>query len=119
MLIFSFQVECIGTDGKKYYLLVKGKDDPRQDAVMQQVFGVINTLLERDEETSRRKLVMRSYRVVPLSQRSGVIEWCENTQPLGLYLIGENGSGGAHVKFRPGDMRPLEARKLMSVSMLR
>lgn len=30
-------ISCLGTDGKLYRQLVKGKDDPRQDAVMQQV----------------------------------------------------------------------------------
>lgn len=34
-------VECIGTDGVIYKQLVKGGDDMRQDAVMQQVFRII------------------------------------------------------------------------------
>ena len=38
---------CIGTDGKARPQLIKGKDDLRQDAVMQQVFGLMNDLLNR------------------------------------------------------------------------
>ncbi|KAJ2388439.1 hypothetical protein GGI05_003789, partial [Coemansia sp. RSA 2603] len=35
-------VRVLGTDGKRYKQLVKGKDDMRQDAIIQQLFGVIN-----------------------------------------------------------------------------
>lgn len=82
---------------------------------MQQVFSVMNSLLARNEETARHKLLMRTYRVVPLSQLSGIIEWCENTQPLGVYLVGRNGSGGAHERFRPNDLKPLKAREMLRV----
>lgn len=50
--------------------------------------------------------------VVPLSQRSGLLEWCEGTVPMGEYLIGSN---GAHQRYRPDDMRALECRKRMQV----
>lgn len=109
----------MGTDGKTRILLVKGGDDPRQDAFMQQVFTVINSVLARNDETARHKLSMRTYRVVPLSKKSGVIQWCENTQPLGKYLVGlGQPSGGAHERFRPNDIKPREARQLMGVSVI-
>lgn len=53
--------------------LVKGKDDLRQDAVMEQVFGLLNQLLRQNPETLKRKLRVKTYKVVPLSQRSGVL----------------------------------------------
>ena len=59
---------------------MKGNDDLRQDAVMEQVFGLLNDLLDEDPETRSRKLNVRTYKVVPLSQRSGILEWCQNTQ---------------------------------------
>lgn len=70
-------------------MLLKGKDDLRQDAVMQQVFSTMTLFLEQDEEARRRKLNIRKYKVVPLSRRSGLLEWCEGTLPIGLYLIGK------------------------------
>ena len=60
---------------------MQGKDDSRQDAVMQQVFILVNQLLKTNRQT--RSLGIRTYKIVPLSQQSGVLEWCEGTIPLG------------------------------------
>lgn len=54
-------------------------------------------------------------KVVPLSQRSGIVEWCENTVPLGEYLVGIRGIGGAHSKYHPTDWAAAECRKKFSV----
>ena len=35
------KIECIGSDGQTYAQLVKSHDDLRKDAVLQQVFGVM------------------------------------------------------------------------------
>ena len=47
---------------------------------------MVNKLLRRDKQT--RGLRMRTYKVVPLSQRSGIVEWCTNTTSIGNYLVG-------------------------------
>ena len=67
------KIGCIGTDGVYRPQLVKGKDDLRQDAVMEQVFGLLNQLLSQNPQTVKRKLTVKTYKVVPLSQRSGVL----------------------------------------------
>ena len=67
------KIGCIGTDGVCRPQLVKGKDDLRQDAVMEQVFGLLNQLLSQNPQTVKRKLTVKTYKVVPLSQRSGVL----------------------------------------------
>jgi len=41
----------------------QGKDDLHQDAVMQQVFTLLNTLLKNSKETQNRKLLIRTYKV--------------------------------------------------------
>ena len=58
------------------------------------------------------------FQVVPLSQRSGIVEWCENTVPLGEYLIGVRGIGGAHSRYYPTDWTAAECRKRITVSNL-
>lgn len=57
-------INCIGTNGCSYKQVVKGEDDMRQDAVMQQVFRMVNAWLAKDPETQQRRLSIRTYRVV-------------------------------------------------------
>ena len=40
-------LSCIGSDGNKYRQLLKSSDDLRQDAVMEQVFRLVNSLLDQ------------------------------------------------------------------------
>ncbi|XP_008053488.1 serine-protein kinase ATM [Carlito syrichta] len=104
-------IDCVGSDGKERRQLVKGRDDLRQDAVMQQVFQMCNTLLQRNTETRKRKLTICTYKVVPLSQRSGVLEWCTGTVPIGEFLI--NNQDGAHKRYRPKDFSAFQCQKKM------
>ncbi|KAK2847024.1 hypothetical protein Q5P01_010023 [Channa striata] len=104
-------IDCVGSDGKSRRQLVKGQDDLRQDAVMQQVFGMCSMLLQRNTDTRKRKLNIRRYKVVPFSQRSGVLEWCSGTVPIGEFLVDPN--NGAHKRFRPQDMTNLACRRKM------
>ncbi|XP_051934283.1 serine-protein kinase ATM [Hippocampus zosterae] len=104
-------IDCVGSDGKSRRQLVKGKDDLRQDAVMQQVFAMCSMLLLRNTDTHKRKLNIRRYKVVPFSQCSGVLEWCSGTIPLGEYLA--DPVKGAHKRYRPQDASSLACRKKM------
>ncbi|XP_063405374.1 serine-protein kinase ATM-like [Mytilus trossulus] len=109
-------ISCIGTDGKTRRQLVKGRDDLRQDAVMQQVFGMVNNLLQKNSETRKRQLHVRQYKVVPLSQMSGLLEWCEGTMPIGEYLVASSPGDekpGAHYRYRPDDYPAIDCRRHM------
>ena len=56
-------------------------------------------------------------KVIPLSQHSGIVEWCEDTVPLGEYLIGRPGTKtGAHSRYYPGDWTSLDCRKRVKVN---
>ena len=72
-----------------YAIITQGQDDMRQDAVMQQIFELVNVLLREDRRTRDRGLQMRTYKVVSLSPVAGVLEWVQNTIPIAQYLIGE------------------------------
>ncbi|XP_062844079.1 serine-protein kinase ATM [Trichomycterus rosablanca] len=104
-------IDCVCSDGKSRRQLVKGQDDLRQDAVMQQVFHMCSTLLQRNTETRKRKLNIRRYKVVPFSQRSGVLEWCSGTVPIGEFLVDLN--KGAHKRFQPQDWTNMACRRKM------
>ena len=41
------KTECLGTDGVRRAQMLKGSDDLRQDAVMQQVFSLTNQLFDQ------------------------------------------------------------------------
>jgi phosphatidylinositol kinase/protein kinase (PI-3 family) len=65
----------------------EGGDDLRQDAVMEQVFGLVNVVLQRDRQTRKRTLSIRDYKVVPLASQAGVLEFVGNTMPLQNWLF--------------------------------
>ena len=54
--------------------------------------------------------------VIPLSQCSGLLEWCEGTVPIGDYLY--VGHGAAHERYHPHDLTALHCRKGMLVRFL-
>ncbi|GMM35904.1 DNA-binding protein kinase [Saccharomycopsis crataegensis] len=64
------------TDGSIGRALFKGNtDDLRQDAIMEQVFEKVNVLLMKDKEAGKRKLQMRTYKVVPMGPQAGMIQF--------------------------------------------
>lgn len=72
---------------------------------MEQVFEHVSLLLRNHTATRLRNLNIRTYRVVPLSHRSGVIEFVQNTMPLMNYL------DGAHKTYYPKDLDQSQCRK--------
>ncbi|KAL6583807.1 hypothetical protein OROMI_003096 [Orobanche minor] len=108
-------VECFGSDGNRYRQLAKsGNDDLRQDAVMEQFFGLVNAFLQNNRDTWRRRLKIRTYKVVPFTPSAGVLEWVNGTLPLGEYLIGSSRNGGAHGCYGIGDWTFVECRQHMA-----
>lgn len=102
-------VTLVGSDGKRYKQLFKGgNDDLRQDAIMEQVFEQVSNLLRDHRETRRRKLGIRTYKVLPLHTNAGIIEFVSNTIPLHDYLL------PAHQRYHPKDMKPNACRKAIA-----
>ncbi|MED6180993.1 hypothetical protein PIB30_015216 [Stylosanthes scabra] len=107
-------VECLGSDGCRYRQLAKsGNDDLRQDAVMEQFFSLVNTFLRNHQDTWKRRLGVRTYKVVPFTPSAGVLEWVNGTLPLGDYLLGSMRNGGAHGRYGIGDWAFLKCREHM------
>merc|ERR1712070_410037 len=99
-----------------YKEIVK-KDDVRQDAIMEQVFTTLNVLLNEEPATRQRLLNMRTYRVLPLTPESGVIEFVENTKSFSQLLVGghpDKEHEGLHARYHPGDILHREARDIMA-----
>lgn len=71
------------SDGTQHKMLLKhGTDDLRQDATMEQVFNKVNNIFEKDRETRKRHLRVRTYKAVPLGPKAGVIEFVLNSKAL-------------------------------------
>ncbi|QVM09071.1 phosphatidylinositol kinase- protein kinase tor1 [Coccidioides posadasii str. Silveira] len=71
-----------GSDGNSYMYALKGHEDIRQDERVMQLFGLVNTLLEKDSECFKRHLTIQRFAAIPLSQNSGLIGWVTNTDTL-------------------------------------
>ena len=111
-------IECIGSDGKCYRQLIKGRDDLRQDAVMEQVFDVVNHLL-RQTFIDGQRLSIRTYKAIPLNASSGIIEWVDNAVPFGDYLVKSGQIPSAHERYHPDDWKSNACRKKMEEEITR
>ncbi|XP_041669965.1 DNA-dependent protein kinase catalytic subunit [Cheilinus undulatus] len=75
-----------GDDEQDHPFLVKGGEDLRQDQRIEQLFSVMNILLSHDAACTHRGLQLRTYQVIPINTRIGLIEWMENTCTLKEFL---------------------------------
>lgn len=69
------QFSFIGTDGIEYNFLAKSGDDLCLDARVSELFRMFDHFLATDHRSRDRKLSVRSYHVVPLGDKKGLIEW--------------------------------------------
>ncbi|KAL6873568.1 hypothetical protein ACP4OV_013650 [Aristida adscensionis] len=76
------KVVFLGSDGVARPFLCKPKDDLRKDSRMMEFNAMINHLLSKVPESRRRKLYIRTFAVVPLTEDCGMIEWVPNTRGL-------------------------------------
>ncbi|MCL7051841.1 hypothetical protein MKW94_026365 [Papaver nudicaule] len=76
------KVIFIGSDGVERPFLCKPKDDLRKDARMMEFVSMINRLLAKYPESRRRKLYIRTFAVIPLTEDCGIIEWVPHTRGL-------------------------------------
>eukprot|EP00123_Amoebidium_parasiticum_P007379 comp18080_c0_seq1/m.18697 comp18080_c0_seq1/g.18697 ORF comp18080_c0_seq1/g.18697 comp18080_c0_seq1/m.18697 type:complete len:745 (-) comp18080_c0_seq1:259-2493(-) len=82
------RIKFRGNDEKDYPFLVKGGEDLRLDQRIEQIFGTINAILQEDSATYQRQLYLRTYKVVPMTMRVGIIEWMTGTMTLKDVLQG-------------------------------
>ena len=71
-----------GSDGRRYTYLFKGMEDLHLDERMMQFLDAINILLQPVAAESSTVLRARNYHVVPLGQRTGLIQWVDNVEPV-------------------------------------
>lgn len=76
------------SDGSKNKMLLKGgNDDLRQDAIMEQVFMQVNKILQNNKELRNHELRIKTYKVIPLGPKTGIIEFVANSVSLHNILV--------------------------------
>ncbi|KAJ6739296.1 ATAXIA TELANGIECTASIA MUTATED ATM -RELATED [Salix koriyanagi] len=76
------KIVLLGSDGMEHPFLCKPKDDLRKDARMMEFTAMINRLLSKYPESRRRKLYIRTFAVIPLTEDCGMVEWVPHTRGL-------------------------------------
>ncbi|XP_059445807.1 serine/threonine-protein kinase ATR isoform X2 [Corylus avellana] len=76
------KIVLMGSDGIERPFLCKPKDDLRKDARMMEFTAMINRLLSKYPESRRRKLYIRTFAVIPLTEDCGMVEWVPHTRGL-------------------------------------
>ncbi|KAK7390797.1 hypothetical protein VNO78_18880 [Psophocarpus tetragonolobus] len=76
------KIILLGSDGLEHPFLCKPKDDLRKDARMMEFNAMINQLLSKYPESRRRKLYIRTFAVIPLTEDCGMVEWVPHTRGL-------------------------------------
>lgn len=78
------RVVILGDDEREHPFLVKGGEDVRLDARIEQLFDAVNGLLG---PVAAPGLRLRTYAVVPVLPDLGIIEWAANTKPLKAVVL--------------------------------
>jgi DNA-dependent protein kinase catalytic subunit len=71
-----------GSNEKDYNLLVKGGEDLRLDQRVEQLFEIMNSIFRDDPSCQNRDLYIKTFKVVPITNRLGTLEWVDNTEPM-------------------------------------
>lgn len=81
------RIGILASNGKKYHFLIKSGEDLRQDERIQQLQNVMSDLMQNDKNCNAQKLMLRTYKVIPLSVYCGAIGWIDNTDSVDNLLV--------------------------------
>lgn len=80
------KLSCKGSDGKEYHYLLKGHEDIRQDNLVMQLFGLVNTFMLNDTECFKRHLDIQQFPAIPLSPKVGLLGWVPNSDTFHVLI---------------------------------
>ncbi|RKP00612.1 hypothetical protein CXG81DRAFT_13004 [Caulochytrium protostelioides] len=70
------------TRGVVHRQILKAHDDLRQDAIIANLFTIMNRLFERHPDCKGRQLAIRTYNIVPLASSLGLVEWVDGAEVM-------------------------------------
>lgn len=81
------KITAICSDGKSYSFLIKYGEDLRQDDRIQHIQDLMSDQMQLDKSCSQQKIVLRTYKVIPLNTTCGLISWIQNTDSIQSFLL--------------------------------
>ena len=82
----SEDCQCALGTRKVIELQVQGREDLHLDERLMQMLQSANAALQADELAAYRSLHARTFAVIPLGPKTGLIEWVDHSMPLfGVY----------------------------------
>ena len=76
------KLRIIGSNGKSYKYLLKGREDLRLDQRVMQLFSLTNSILHDDKFGAERKLQIHRFPIVPLATNAGLIAWAQQGETI-------------------------------------
>lgn len=72
------RLNFLGSDGHSYSFLLKKGDDLNLDSRIGETFELFDYLLQQEKESRDENMTLRSYNVVPIGHKRGIIEWVDD-----------------------------------------
>lgn len=76
------KLRIIGSNGKSYKYLLKGREDLRLDQRVMQLFSLTNSILNDDKFGAERNLQIHRFPIVPLATNAGLIAWAQQGETI-------------------------------------
>lgn len=93
------RVTLLGSDGKPYLIMMKPDDDLRKDFRLMEFNAVVKQYLHQNSEARQRRLNIRTYAVVPLNEKCGILEWLSDLQAF-RHIVNGRHAGTAVLRRR-------------------
>ena len=81
------KLRILGSDGKWYKYLLKGREDLRLDQRIMQLFSLTNSILHDDKFGVEKHLHIRQVAIVPLAPNAGLISWAEGGETIYSMIV--------------------------------
>lgn len=82
------ELKLHGSDGKMYSFILKYGEDLRQDQRIQQALELMSHQLSMDKNCKQSHLSIRTYQVIPITARCGMMSTVENAKTINEYIEG-------------------------------
>ena len=91
------KIRMMGSDGRCYKYLLKGREDLRMDQRIMQLFSLVNSILHDKKFRVEKQLQIHQVPIVPLVPKAGLIAWAEGGETIYSMITWHRGVTGIDV----------------------